>query len=150
MAYEARRVDVVAQPMAAVRRSTTRSQLGRTIIGGFDVLWPFLRANGARTGRNVVIYRRGLTDIEIGVEIFSDLTPSGEVFIAATPAGEAVTAVHFGDYAEMHGAYQAIERWCAHAERTTGPSWEVYGHWEDDPAKRRTDIFFSLLGPRQI
>ena len=144
MTCEARRVEAVAQPIAAVRRSTTRAELGKTIIGGFDVLWPFLRASAARTGRNVVIYRQGVTDIEIGVEIFADLAPSGEVFIAATPAGAAVTAVHFGDYAEMHGAYQAIEQWCADAGRRTGPSWEVYGHWEDDPAKRRTDIFFLL------
>ena len=151
MAYEACRVDVAAQPIAAVRRSTTRAELGKAIIGGFDVLWPFLRANGARTGRNVVIYRKGLTDIEIGVEIFSDVTPAGEVFISATPSGQAVVATHFGDYAEMHGAYQAIERWCKDAGRRTGPSWEIYGHWEDDPAKRRTDIFFLLADcPRQI
>ena len=144
MAYEARLVDVAAQPIAAVRRGTTRDTLGKTIVGGFNALWPYLRASAARTGRNVVIYRHGLTDIEIGVEIFSDVVPSGEVFIAATPAGEAVTAVHFGDYAEMHGAYQAIEQWCADAGRRTGPSWEVYDHWEDDPTKRRTDIFFLL------
>jgi len=147
---EVRVVAVTAQPVAAVLRSTTRAELGRTIIGGFDVLWPFLRAQQAKTGRNIVIYRKGLDRIEIGVEIFSDVAPADEVFISSTPAGEAVTATHFGDYSQMHGAYQAIERWLADAGRTNGPSWELYGHWEDDPAKRRTDIFFLLGPPRQI
>jgi hypothetical protein len=28
-------------------------------------------------------------------------------------------------------------------------SWELYGHWEDDPAKLRTDVFYLLrpVGP---
>jgi len=25
-----------------------------------------------------------------------------------------------------------------------GPRWEVYGHWSDNPATRRTDIFYLL------
>ena len=25
--------------------------------------------------------------------------------------------------------------------RLAGVSWEVYGDWDDDPAKRRTDIY---------
>ena len=40
MAYEARLVDVAAQPIAAVRRGTTRDMLGKKIVGGFNVLWP--------------------------------------------------------------------------------------------------------------
>jgi effector-binding domain-containing protein len=144
MESDVRVIEVAAQRIAAVRRSATRPELGRTIIGGFDVLWPFLRAAQVRTGRNVVIYREGLAHIEIGVEVFGELAPAGPVFISATPAGEAVTATHFGDYADMDDAYQAIEQWRASAGRKLGPSWEVYGHWEDDPVKRRTDVFFLL------
>jgi effector-binding domain-containing protein len=55
------------------------------------------------------------------------------------------TVAHFGDYEEMHDAYQALEQWCARNQRARrGVSWEVYGDWEDDPAKRRTDIYFLL------
>jgi len=25
-----------------------------------------------------------------------------------------------------------------------GTRWEIYGHWDDDPAKRRTDVFYVL------
>ena len=45
----------------------------------------------------------------------------------------------------MDGAYAALTQWCADSKRrTAGVSWEVYGDWEDDPAKRRTDIYFLL------
>src|SRR3954465_13088608 len=97
MESDVRVIEVAAQRIAAVRRSATRPELGKTIIGGFDVLWPFLRAAQARPGHNVVIYREGLAHLEIGVEIFSDLEPADPVFISATPSGEAVTATHFGD-----------------------------------------------------
>jgi hypothetical protein len=26
----------------------------------------------------------------------------------------------------------------------TGVDWEIYGHWDDDPAKLRTDVFYLL------
>ncbi len=25
-----------------------------------------------------------------------------------------------------------------------GPSWEVYGHWHEDPAQLKTDIYYLL------
>jgi len=25
-----------------------------------------------------------------------------------------------------------------------GPNWEIYGHWTDDPAQLRTDVFYLL------
>ena len=28
-----------------------------------------------------------------------------------------------------------------------GVNWEVYGDWDDDPAKRRTDVYFLLQQP---
>jgi hypothetical protein len=27
---------------------------------------------------------------------------------------------------------------------SAGTSWDVYGDWEEDPAKRRTDVYFLL------
>jgi hypothetical protein len=35
--------------------------------------------------------------------------------------------------------------WCrSHGRPLAGPRWEVYGHWSDNPATRRTDIFYLL------
>jgi hypothetical protein len=39
----------------------------------------------------------------------------------------------------------ALERWCAASGRApAGTRWEVYGDWEEDPAKRQTDVYFLL------
>lgn len=119
---------VQPRQLAAIRATAAQSRLGGAIIAELDKIWPFLRAQGARTGHNVVIYYGGepqALQIAVGVEV--------------------ATVAHFGDYADMGGAYQALDQWCAGNERTrTGVSWEVYGDWEDDPARRRTDIFFLL------
>jgi effector-binding domain-containing protein len=55
------------------------------------------------------------------------------------------TTAHFGDYAKMAPAYAALEQWWTrNGRRPAGVSWEVYGDWDDDPAKVRTDIYFLL------
>jgi effector-binding domain-containing protein len=83
-------------------------------------------------------------EIEVGVEAFTDFTEKDGVQRSATPSGEVVTTAHYGDYAAMAPAYAALERWCSTAGRRSGPTWEVYGDWDDDPAKVRTDIYFLL------
>jgi effector-binding domain-containing protein len=55
------------------------------------------------------------------------------------------TTFHIGDYGGLGAAHEAVRDWCARTGRElAGPSWEVYGHWSDDPAKRRTDVFWLL------
>jgi effector-binding domain-containing protein len=45
----------------------------------------------------------------------------------------------------MKPAHEAIHQWARENERRlTGTSWEVYGHWSDDPAKLRTDIYYLI------
>ena len=118
------------------------------IINSLDKVWPVLREQGVRTGHNVVIYRDGdgqTLDMEVGVEVPDGFTPEGEILLIAAPSGEVATATHLGEYSEMKPAYTAIERWFAESRRQpTGVSWEVYGDWSDDPAQRRTDIFFGI------
>lgn len=113
-----------------------------------DVIWPVLRAQGASTGHNVVIYHgttEGMLTIDVGVEVPAGFEPDGDVQPAATPSGEAATAAHFGDYSGLGGAYAALEQWCAaNDRRTAGVNWEVYGDWDDDPGKVRTDVYFLL------
>jgi effector-binding domain-containing protein len=71
--------------------------------------------------------------------------PVAPIYLTHTPSGRVVTAAHFGPYQEMNRAYDAISAYLRdHDLRPTGPSWEVYGHWSDDPAKLRTDVFFTI------
>ena len=45
----------------------------------------------------------------------------------------------------MGAASAALEAWCTSAGRgPAGVNWEVYGDWDDDPARRRTDVYFLL------
>jgi len=93
-------------------------------------------------GLNIVFYPgsgvAGEFEIGCGVQLES----GGN---AATPAGLVATTVYFGPYDRMGPAHEAIHRWARESgHRLAGPSWEVYGHWSDDPAKLRTDIFYLV------
>ncbi len=50
----------------------------------------------------------------------------------------------------MRYATAALERWCREAgRRPAGVNWEVYGDWDEDPAKRRTDVYCLLQARRE-
>ena len=136
--------------LAAVSAVTTPERLSTDIIRLLDQVWPVLREQGARTEHNVIIYRPGEASaitIDAGVEVFGDFAERGAVRRVTTPAGEVAAAAHYGEYSDMGGAYAALDQWCAaNGRRQAGVTWEVYGDWDDDPAKRRTDVY-KLLSP---
>lgn len=146
--HQVRLETAAARPLAAIGTSARADQVGPVIIATLDKIWPVLRGQGVRTGHNVVIYRglaEGSLTIDVGVEVFGDVAANGEMRLTGTPPGDVATVAYFGEYSQMDPAYKALERWCADNERKrTGVSWEVYGDWEDDAAKRRTDIYFGL------
>ncbi len=148
MAYEVRNGSEEPRPLAAVRAETTQPRLGADIVRLLDLVWPVLREQSVRTDHNIVVYRgarAGVLTVDVGVEVLSDFTPRDQVQPTATPAGEVATTAHYGEYSELAGAYAALERWCAeHQRQPSGVSWEVYGDWAEDPAERRTDIYFLL------
>ena len=56
-----------------------------------------------------------------------------------------MTTAHFGPYSGLAAAHAALRAWCdGQGHRSTGISWELYGHWEEswntDPSKIRTDV----------
>jgi effector-binding domain-containing protein len=134
--------------LAAVRATTTRQRLGADIVRLLDMVWPVLRTQGVRTGHNVVVYYGGdggVLNIVAGVEVFTEFAGRGEVQHLSTPSGEVAATTHYGEYSDMGGAYAALEQWCTgNGRQPAGVNWEVYGDWEDDPAKRRTDVYFLL------
>lgn len=99
-------------------------------------------------GQNIFVYSGdadGEADVEFGVGAIESFAPVGAVVHSATPSGVVATTTHWGDYARLGAAYDAVKAWCRSQGRSiAGPRWEVYGHWSDDPAKRRTDIFYLL------
>lgn len=134
--------------LAAADAATARQQLGADIVRLLDLVWPVLREQGVRTGHNVVIYHNradGTLRIDAGVEALTDFTDRGPVRHVSTPSGEVATVAHYGEYSAMAPAYAALYSWCAGSgRRPAGVNWEVYGDWDEDPAKRRTDVYVLL------
>ena len=147
MEYEVVVERVEPRQLAAARGSVaSHDALGSLIISLLDNVWPVLRAQGVKTGHNVVVYFGGSPlQLAAGVQVFEPFHSSGVVQPLSTPAGEVATTAHWGDYSQMHGAYAALERWCAANHRkVAGVTWEVYGDWHDDPAQVRTNVYFLL------
>jgi effector-binding domain-containing protein len=94
------------------------------------------------------VYRdgeNGQLDVEIGVEVADPFAGDGTVSCSATPAGRVATTIHIGPYGRLVEAHQAIVRWCRdHHRNPTEINWEIYGHWDDDPEKLRTDVSYLL------
>ncbi len=145
MEYEVRLEEVAARSLAVARGATVRAELGATIIKLLDQVWPVLRAQQVPTGHNVVMYLDDLAHVVAGVDVLSDFVETAEVRHSATPAGMVATVVYWGDYAQMAPAYAALRSWCAqNGHRLAGPSWEVYGDWNADPCRLRTDLYLLL------
>ena len=111
-----------------------------------DKVYDAVKAGNVRqSGQNVMIYRPRddrLVDIECGIESEAKFEPIGEVVYSETPSGLAVTTAHIGPYEQLGKSHAAIIEWSRlNGHRLTGTCWEIYGDWEADPAKLRTDIF---------
>lgn len=149
MPYEVRVEQAGPRVLAAVSTVTTLDQLSVEIPRLLDQVWPLLREQGARTGHNVVVYHpaeAGAFTIDAGVEVFSGVTESGPVQRVETPAGEVAVTAHFGEYSALGGAYAALDQWCAASGRhSAGVNWEVYGDWDENPARLRTDVYTLLV-----
>ncbi|HEY2702730.1 MAG TPA: GyrI-like domain-containing protein [Candidatus Dormibacteraeota bacterium] len=136
------------RPLAAIRATTSRRRLGTDIVRLLDIIWPVLRELKVRTGHNVVVYQGnqgGTLLVDVGVEALSEFAARGEIRATSTPSGEVATTAYHGEYSDLAPAYAALERTCRETgRRPAGVSWEVYGDWDDDPARRRTDLFLLL------
>ena len=82
----------------------------------------------------------------MGVEVGAPFEGSDGVLCSELPGGLVATTMHLGPYDRLGEAHDALHRWCReNGHALAGPSWEVYGHWDDDPERLRTDIFYLLV-----
>jgi effector-binding domain-containing protein len=132
--------------VAAVHARVPVGGVGHAFRPHLDQVYEAARAGTVQLdGQNVFIYRcvaerPNELDVAFGVGITAPFSGVGNVRPTELPAGEVATATHWGSY-----AHQAITDWCEmNGRRTTGTSWEVYGHWTDDDKSLRTDVFYLL------
>jgi effector-binding domain-containing protein len=146
MEYQVQVQQVPAQTTAVVRMRAKPDELSRVVPAACGEVWQFVRAAGLpRPGRHLALYLDGEMNIEVGVEVAGPFAGDGRVVCSSTPAGTVATAAHWGPYNRLGEAHSAVCKWCAdNGHALAGPSWEVYGHWEDDPSKLRTDVYYLL------
>jgi effector-binding domain-containing protein len=113
-----------------------------------DGVWAFLRQTDLRTdGHNIMVYRDNVPNLvfEVGVQVTRTFDPAGAVVPSNLPHGRAAHTTHVGDYSALGEAHDAIARWCrTNGHTPSGTRWEVYGDWEEDPAKLQTDVYWLL------
>ncbi|MGD9722171.1 MAG: GyrI-like domain-containing protein [Pirellulales bacterium] len=150
MTYVVELTEVAPLPIAVVQRRSTIANLSQVIPPACGEVWNFIRANSIpHTGLNLVVYRgtQGCSqlDLECGVIVSASFSGTETIASTTTPHGRAATTVHMGPYHRLGDANQAIRDWCdARHLALTGVSWEIYGHWNDDPAQLRTDVFWLV------
>ena len=140
---------VAPRAMAAVHACLAVDRVPALFSSYLNQVYSLARANAiALDGQNIFVYRdcarEGEAEIDFGVGVTRPFTPIGPLEYLPLPVGEAVMTTHWRDYA-LGGAHDALVAWCkANNRRRTGTRWEVYGHWSDDPAKVRTDVYHQL------
>jgi effector-binding domain-containing protein len=146
MSYQVDVTPVHPQTIAVIRLRAAVKDLSTVVPRACGEVWNYVRANGIpNPGRHVAVYLDDVMNIEVGVEVGQPFTGDGRVNCSATPAGLAATTAHFGPYHRLGDAYAAIANWCsANGHTFAGPTWEIYGHWTDDPTRLRTDVYRLL------
>jgi effector-binding domain-containing protein len=138
--------------LAAVGREVATGHVREVWRPALDQVWAFLRTQpGLRTdGDNVFLYHHPTRDgdpmhADFGVEVTREFAPSGEVRPVRTPGGEAAVVRHVGPYDGLVEAHRTIHAWAGESGRAfAGTSWEIYGDWNDDPAKLETLVLYLL------
>jgi effector-binding domain-containing protein len=148
-AYDVQEVTVTARLVAGVHAQVPRGRVGREFGRHLDQVYAAARAGDVQLdGQNIFIYRAATADqltVDFCVGVTAPFTAVGAVVPLETPHGVAAMTTHQGDYGRIGDANAAIVAWCrAQGRPLAGPSWEVYGHWDPDPTKLRTEIYYLL------
>ncbi len=142
-------VEAHPRPLAAVRVTTVLSRWPDQFRKVLDTVYEAVSAGKVQqSGQNVMVYHPredGRVDIECGIEVAAKFEGLGQVVYCETPAGLAATVVHIGPYERLGVSHGAIREWVRRkGHHLNGTCWEIYGDWNDDPMKLRTDLFHLL------
>src|SRR5580765_8193293 len=147
--YDVREVVVAARLVAGVHALVPRGRVAQEFGRHLDRVYAAARAGAVHLdGQNIFIYRAA-TETQLTVDFCVGVTAPfaavGAVVPLETPHGVAAMTTHHGDYGRLGEANAAIIAWCRANDRLrAGPSWEVYGHWNADPALLQTEVYYLL------
>lgn len=150
--YEIREMTAAPRLVAGVRAEVPKGRVGQEFGRYLDQVYAAGRSGSVQLdGQNVFIYRGAagnILTVDFCVGAKAPFAAAGAVTPLQTPHGPVAMTTHVGDYGRLGDANAAILAWCRARGRTlAGPSWEVYGHWDPDPAKLRTEVYCLLTDP---
>jgi effector-binding domain-containing protein len=149
MHYQIELTDSKPLTTAVIRSRVPANELSKFVPAACGEVWSFIRSAGLpRPGRHLALYLND-ESVEVGAEVSEPFAGNERIHCSKLPTGRVATTVHFGPYQRLSDAHEAIREWCdRHGHRCSGPSWEIYGHWEEswntDSSKIRTDVFYLL------
>jgi effector-binding domain-containing protein len=137
---------VPERPTAVIAAETTWvafPSLWRQLL---DEIWQVVRSNEAiAPGRNVMLYKDNVPNVEIGVEARGPFAAIGRIVPSTLPAGRVAMTTHRGRYEDIGEAHKAVISWCeGRGLARSGARWEIYGHWTADVAKQEVEIYYLL------
>ena len=138
--------DAPEQLWAVVRQRTTHANVSNEIRPLLGRAWDLIGRHPelGRRGRNVALYHPD-GSVEVGVEVPVRFADEPEVACGALPTGPVATCAYHGSYDGLGEAHRAVRAWAEASGRAlAGTSWELYGHWTDDPSQLRTDVVYLL------
>jgi effector-binding domain-containing protein len=138
--------DVDARRTAVIAAATTWQEFPTLWGELLGEVWECLRAGGIERGcRNVMLYRDGVPNVEVGVLLDQPCPLTGRVTASTLPSGTVASTVHRGPFADLGAAHDAVVSWCAaHGHLVTGTRWEVYGPHHDEPDHQWAEISWLL------
>ena len=147
--HEVRETTTTARALAGVRARVPIGRVAEYFGRCLDQVYAAAKTGAiVLDGQNIFLYNPradGDLDVAFCVGTGGTFNAIGSVEYITTPEGTAATITHWGDYSGLRGAHDALQAWCGINDKTlAGPSWEVYGHWSNNPAELRTDIYYLL------
>jgi effector-binding domain-containing protein len=137
---------VQSRPTAVVAAATSWDAFPSLWKPLLDEVWAAVRSSdGALPGRNVMLYKDDVPNVEVGVEIDGAFGGTGRVVSSALPAGRVASTVHRAPFERVGAAHDAVVAWCdRRGFARTGVRWEVYGHWRGPAPEPLVEVFYLL------
>lgn len=152
MESEFRIEEMAAQPISAIRLTTSQEAVGEALGEALPEVWGVLESQGITpAGPPIVRYYsfdNDTLELDAGMPTVEPAPAHGRVQPAMLPAGRAAVGDHIGPYDTLRETYAALEAWMSGEGLTPreGP-WEVYltdpGE-VPDPAQWRTQIVWPV------
>jgi len=136
---------VRAQPTAVIAETTSWEAYPHLWPRLLEEVWSVVRPRRSEIapGRNVMLYKDEVPNVEVGVEIGASFAPAGRIVASVLPAGRVAMVTHRGSW-DVWPAHRAVLDECDRLglERV-GPRWEIYGHF-DEPGDEEVEIYYLV------